>query len=127
MPQHSGNRSQIGRQPGFAPQRLSRFFLIHPLHMGWLKENDTVKITCRIIVKFNVAATAVRGGNVAISVSPPTEYVQAKLSAQQNNNSTGDRGNTIEVDLDSIDTHVCPPISEKTSHAQKKSSDSQNS
>ena len=44
MPQHSGNRIQIGRQPGFAPQRLSRFFLIHPLHMGWLKENDTVKL-----------------------------------------------------------------------------------
>ena len=34
MPQHSGNRIQIGRQPGFARQRLSCSFLIRPLYMG---------------------------------------------------------------------------------------------
>ena len=44
MPQHSGNRIQIGRQPGFARQRLSCSFLIHLLYMGWLKENDTVRL-----------------------------------------------------------------------------------
>ena len=44
MPQHSGNRIQISRQPRFAAQRLSCFFLIHHPDMGWLETNDTVRI-----------------------------------------------------------------------------------
>ena len=79
-------------------------------------------ITCSIVIKFNVAATAARGGTEGVQLSPPVKFVQAKLSAQQNNNSTGERGNTIEVDLKSIDTHVCPPTPEKPSTDTSKTS-----
>jgi hypothetical protein len=34
MPQHTGNRIQMDRQPRFAGQRLSCFFLIHHPYMG---------------------------------------------------------------------------------------------
>ena len=66
-------------------------------------------IVCEIVVKFNISATATRGGNVGVEVSPTSQFVQAKLSAQQTNNSSGDRGNSVEIHLNSIDTHVCPP------------------
>ena len=44
MPQHTGNRIQISRQPRFAGQRLSCFFLIHHPYMGWLEKNDIVRL-----------------------------------------------------------------------------------
>jgi hypothetical protein len=44
MPQHTGNRIQISRQPRFAGQRLPCFFLIHHSYMGWLEKNDTVRL-----------------------------------------------------------------------------------
>ena len=44
MPQHTGNRIQISRQPRFAGQRLSCSFLIHHPYMGWLDKNNTVRL-----------------------------------------------------------------------------------
>ena len=44
MPQHTGNRIQISRQPRFAGQRLSCSFLIHHPYIGWLEKNDTVRL-----------------------------------------------------------------------------------
>src|SRR6201996_9641087 len=44
MPQHTGNRIQISRQPRFARQRLSCSFLIHHPYMGWLDKNNTVRL-----------------------------------------------------------------------------------
>ena len=49
MPQHTGNRIQIGRQPRFAVQRLSCSFLIHHPYMGWLEKNDTVRLDAGLL------------------------------------------------------------------------------
>lgn len=77
----------------------SRLKATDGLHLG--------VIVCKIIVKFNISATADLGGNVGSAITTPTK-VQAKISSQVDNSATGNRGNTVEIDLNSVDTSVCP-------------------
>lgn len=64
-------------------------------------------IVCKVIVKFDISAAAGLGGNAGVALAPPTE-VKAKVTAGLSNTASGSRGNTVEIDLNSIDTAVCP-------------------
>lgn len=55
---------------------------------------------CKIQVVFNVSATAAQGGNVKVTLAPPTSVANASVSGEQDNTSNGTRGNTITIELD---------------------------
>lgn len=66
-------------------------------------------ITCRIAIKFAIAASASQGGTVGGTVGTSNAYVEAKLSAEQKNGSDGNRSNTVEIILGSIYPVTCAP------------------
>ena len=65
-------------------------------------------VACRLIVNFNISATANRSNDIQASVAAPTEIAQLSVGGTLTNSATGSRGNTVTIELDSRNVDICP-------------------
>jgi hypothetical protein len=67
-------------------------------------------ITCKVDIKFAIAAQAGQKNDLQAAVSGGPQYVQAKLSNDYTTSAAGNRSNTVEVVLGSIYPTICQPV-----------------
>ncbi|HTV29448.1 MAG TPA: hypothetical protein VMF32_16860 [Xanthobacteraceae bacterium] len=67
-------------------------------------------ITCKVDIKFAIAAQASQNNDLQAGVSGGPQYVQAKLSNDYSTSAAGNRSNTVEIVWGSLYPTICQPV-----------------